>query len=358
MAGGKKVLLLQFPVPLNFFGFEISPAWIPVIVFIIVYFILWLIEKFIVLKIKKIAQKTTNKFDDALIEAFESIGWPFYFFISLFVAVQFIELPGFFNSVLRLATLAVVTFYAVLVVQKIISYLTEKYIKKRENEKKHDPSVIRVLSKAFSYSLWVIALLLIASNAGYDVTALLAGLGIAGIAVALAVQNILSDVFSSLSIYFDKPFKVGDFIIVGTDMGVVQKIGIKTTRVQALQGEEIVFSNKELTESRIHNYGRMSRRRVEFRFGVELDTSLGKIKKLNGLIKKSLEKIKDITVDRIHFKSLGDYSFIFEVVYFLPTGDYNTYMDIQQEINYSILEILAENDVKFSCQFQKMFSQK
>jgi len=351
-------LLLEGFDTLNFFGYNIDPVFIPLIVFLIVYFILWVFKKFILSKIEKFAQKTATKFDDALIEAIEKIGWPFYFFISLFAAIQFVALPEFFYRVIEATTMAVVIFYAVIILQKIFFYLTEQYIQKNEKEKKHDPSIIRLVSRAFSYFLWVIAILLFVSNAGYDVTALLAGLGIFGIAAALAVQNILSDVFSSLSIYFDKPFKVGDFIILGQDMGVVQKIGIKTTRIQALQGEEIVFSNKELTESRIHNFGKMSRRRIEFRFGIEYDTPLEKIKKVNDIIKQSIQKVKGTTLDRSHFKSFGDFSLIFEVVYFIPTSDYNVYMDAQETINQFLIELLKKEKINFAYPTQKIFLAK
>src|SRR3989344_5740426 len=160
---------------------------------------------------------------------------------------------------------------------KIDDYVTEHYLETHQGgAAKYDPMIIIFMSRFAYYIAALFAVLIIASNAGFDVNALIAGLGVAGIAIALALQNILSDVFSSISIYFDKPFKAGDFIILGTDMGIVKKIGIKTTRIQALQGEEIVISNRELTELRIHNFGKMKERRIEFRFGVVYETPQSK----------------------------------------------------------------------------------
>ena len=221
-----------------------------------------------------------------------------------------------------------------------------------------DPTIVYFFTRLGGYSLWLVAALVLIDNAGYDITALIAGLGVAGIAIALGLQNILSDIFSSLSIYFDKPFKAGDFIIVGTDMGVVKKIGIKTTRIQALQGEEIVIANKELTESRIHNFGRMSQRRVEFRFGVVYETPLAKLKKVNELVKKSIEKVEGAKLDRVHFKKFGEYSLDFEVVYYFPNADYNAYMDAQQEINYSLADFFEKEGVEFAYPVQKVLLSK
>jgi len=190
--------------------------------------------------------------------------------------------------------------------------------------------------------------MLVLQNLGYEISALVAGLGISCIAVAFALQNILSDIFASFSIYFDKPFKTGDFIVVGNDMGVVNKIGIKSTRIRALQGHEIVISNKELTGSRVHNYKKMERRRVLFSIGVEYGTPVAKLKKIPKIIKDSIEAQESTTFDRVHFKEFGDFSLLFEIVYYVESGDYTNYRDIQQEINFSIAEKFKKSKIEMA----------
>jgi small-conductance mechanosensitive channel len=206
--------------------------------------------------------------------------------------------------------------------------------------------------------LWVFAALLILSNLGYDITALMAGLGIGGIAIALALQNVLEDIFSSLSIYFDKPFVVGDFIILGDDLGEVQKIGIKTTRIKHLQGQELVVSNKELTSTRIHNYGKMKKRRVVFDFGVVYDTPVKKLKKIPDIIKNVVESAGPTTFDRAHFKKFWESSLNFEVVYYITGSDYNAYMDIQESINLAIMEEFESMGVEFAYPTQTVYLNK
>ena len=189
---------------------------------------------------------------------------------------------------------------------------------------------------------------MVLSNLGYNVTTLVAGLGIGGLAIAFALQKVLEDIFSSVSIYFDKPFEIGDFIIVGEQMGVVKKIGIKSTRIQALQGEEIVISNRELTSVRIQNFKRMEKRRVAFSFGVLYSTSNAKLKKAIEMVKKIVEKAEHADLDRVHFKAFGSSSLDFEVVYYLKSRDYNVYMDTQQEINFAIKEAFEKEKIEFA----------
>jgi len=208
--------------------------------------------------------------------------------------------------------------------------------KKRKNGDSEGESMVNVLRFVIRVIVWSVALLMIISNFGINITPLIASLGIGGIAIALALQNILVDLFSAFAIYFDKPFKEGDFIIIGADMGVVKYIGIKTTRIQALGGQEIVISNSELVNSRINNYKKMKKRRVVFSFGVEYGTSSEKLKKINKIVEKIIKDIKNTDLDRIHFNEFGPHSLNYEVVYYINTNDYNIYMDVQQEINLKI----------------------
>ena len=193
------------------------------------------------------------------------------------------------------------------------------------------------------------ALVLVAlDNFGIDVTALIAGLGIGGIAVALAMQNILGDLFASLSIVLDKPFEVGDFLIVGDTLGTVEKIGLKTTRLRSLSGEQIVISNGDLLASRIRNYKRMQERRIVFSLGVAYDTSAEKLERIPGMMQEIIGVQEHTRFDRTHFARFGDSTLDFEVVYYMQTPDYITFMDIQQAINLGVFRRFEEEGIEFA----------
>jgi len=204
---------------------------------------------------------------------------------------------------------------------------------------------------------WSLVLLLALDNLGVDITALIAGLGIGGIAVALAVQNILGDLFASLSIVIDKPFVVGDFIIVGEHLGTVQHIGLKTTRVASLSGEQLIFSNMDLLNSRIRNFKRMNERRVVFSFGVEYETPLEKLKLIPEMVREILDAQELARFDRAHFKEFGAHSLVFEVVYHVLVPDFNQYMDVQQSINLELYARFEEHDISFAFPTQTLYVQ-
>lgn len=196
--------------------------------------------------------------------------------------------------------------------------------------------------------VWLLGLIFMFDNLGFNVTAVLTGLGVGGIAIALAAQTILGDIFNYFVIFFDRPFEVGDFIIVDDKMGVVEYIGIKTTRLKSLSGEQLVFSNSNLTNSRIHNYKRMNERRVVFQFGVVYATSRTQLEQLPRKLQAIVTKIPDTRFDRAHLARFASYSIDFEVVYYVLSADYNHYMDIQQRINLEIFDLLESEDIRFA----------
>jgi small-conductance mechanosensitive channel len=204
--------------------------------------------------------------------------------------------------------------------------------------------IVLILKIGAAGVLTVVAL----DNLGFNIGALVAGLGVTGIIIGLAVQNIVGDLFSSFCIIFDKPFEVGDFIIVGDFMGVVQNIGIKTTRLTSLGGEQLVFSNSDLTGSRIRNYKRMAQRRIVFSFGVEYGTEEEKLKSIPAAVRAIIGDIEDTTCDRAHFQKFGDSSLNFEVVYYVLSADYTKYMDIQERINFEIFSKFHNEGINFA----------
>jgi small-conductance mechanosensitive channel len=196
--------------------------------------------------------------------------------------------------------------------------------------------------------LWAALLLLALDNVGIDITTLVAGLGIGGVAIALATQNILGDLFASLSIVLDKPFVVGDFIIVGDLLGTVEHVGLKTTRVRSLSGEQLVFSNADLLGSRIRNYKRMVERRIVFSLGVTYQTSEEQLASIPGMLRGIIAAEPGVRFDRAHFKEYGDSALTFEVVYFVLDPDYNVYMDTQERINFAIFRRFAGDGIDFA----------
>jgi small-conductance mechanosensitive channel len=202
--------------------------------------------------------------------------------------------------------------------------------------------------------IWSIAGLLTLDNLGIDVTALVAGLGIGGIAVALAVQNVLGDLFASLSITFDRPFVIGDFLIVDDFLGSVEYIGIKSTRLRSLSGEQIIISNANLLSSRLRNYGRMVERRVVFATRATYETPVELLERIPPLIRAAVEAQEGTRFDRSHFAGHGISSLDFETVYYVLSADYNRYMDIQQAINLRIHREFSRLGVRFAYPAQRV----
>ena len=315
-------------------------------IFLMILVVLRLFGVYIIHILKGIAKRTKNNLDDLGVEFIRRIRWPFYFYLAIYSGTRVLALPDYTSKVLNYLLVFFIGYYAIVGLIKVIDYFAAKEIKRREKLK--GASMIRVLSTLAKGVVWIVAGLMILSNLGVQITPLVASLGIGGIAIALALQSVLADLFSAFAIYFDKPFQEGDFIIMGNDMGVIKHIGIKTTRIQTLQGQELVVSNSEMTGSRINNYKQMKKRRISFGFGVEYGTSTAKLKKINKIIENIFKKVKLADLDRVHFKKFGDSSLDYEVVYYLKSGDYTEYMDTQQEINLAIKEQFEKAKVEMA----------
>lgn len=211
----------------------------------------------------------------------------------------------------------------------------------------HNPVFTTVMAWGMRVMLWSVLLLAVLANMGVNITAFVASLGVGGVAVALAVQNILSDLFASLAIGLDKPFENGDFIVFGDIAGSVERIGLKTTRLRALSGEQIVCSNTELLKTTIHNYKRMAERRIQFNFRVTYQTPPQTLRRIPEIVKAAVVAAGRTRFDRAHFKGFGESALEFEVVYFVTDPDYNLYMDIQQSINLAMVTELGKLGVEF-----------
>ena len=308
-------------------------------------------EKYILVRLKNLAGSTHTSFDDLLVMAIERHIVPIAYFLAFYVSLHILTLSLEFKSGLKIAAIVFVTLFATRAIVNAANYGLQSYATGREKQ-------LKGVSKLVSFLIWAIALVFLLDNLGVKISAAVAGLGIGGIAVALAAQAVLGDLFSYFVIFFDKPFEVGDFIIVGDKMGVVEYIGIKTTRVRALGGEQLIFSNTDLTNSRVHNFKKMEKRRVVFQLGVIYQTLSDKLKIIPEIVKEIIDQQKDAIFDRGHFASYGDFSLNFEFVYYVMGADYNKYMDTQQAINLAIFETFEQEGIEFAYPSQTLFVNK
>jgi len=307
-------------------------------------------------RLERLAGRTKTDLDETFIKILRKLRPPFYIFLSFYLASQMIFIPAFLDKVLFIILLLFLAYQAFISLNILVDYAVEKYSEQEKN--KGTKSAFMLIGKIIKGVLLVVIILFALSNLGVNVTSLMAGLGIGGIAIALAIQTILSDLLSSFAIYFDKPFVPGDFIIVGEDSGVVEHVGIKTTRIRSLRGEEIVISNQELTSTRIHNFKKLSERRVVFSFGLIYNTSSETLKKAGEIVKKIIDSVELARFDRVHFHNFGDSSLDFEAVYYLKSPDYNVYMDTNQEILFKIKDAFEEEGLEMAYPTRTLYIEK
>ncbi len=319
------------------------------------YLLLRLAKRIAAHRLAALATRTETQWDDVVAGAIGKTKSLFLLVAALFIASQFLQLPertqSIFHNLFIIALLIQVGIWIGVIT---ISTLEQH----RQRALKTNPAAattINALGFLSRILIWSVVVLVALDNLGIDVTALVAGLGIGGVAVALSVQNILGDLFASLSIILDKPFVLGDFLIIDEHMGSVEYIGLKTTRIRSLSGEQLIFSNSDLLKSRIRNYGRMFERRVVFSIGVTYDTSREKLKRIPEIIRKAIEAEGDTRFDRSHFMKYGDYSLQFETVYYVLSPDYNLYMDRQQAIYFAIHEAFEREQIEFAYPTQTLF---
>lgn len=316
------------------------------------------VQALVVNRLQKLTESTSTKWDDILVAALRKTKLWFLVVIATVTGATAIELPEsgtrFLDKALVIAFLIQAGVWAS---GAFLAWLGT-YREEQIEDDAASVTTMNALGFVVRLVLWSTIFLLALDNLGVDVTALVAGLGVGGIAVALAVQNILGDLFASLSIALDKPFVLGDFINVGEMLGSVENIGIKTTRIRSLSGEQLVFSNNDLLSSRIRNYGRMHERRVVFQLGVVYGTTKKKLEQIPQIIRDAIEALEQTRFDRSHFAGYGDFSLDFETVYYVLDRDYNLYMDIQQAINLQVYERFDEADIEFAYPTQTLYLQR
>lgn len=310
----------------------------------------------LVRRLGSLASRTENDIDDLVVELLDKTRVVFIALIVLFLGSWPLELPQQFDAALR------GILYAGLILQigfwgmAVINYLVRHY-KTREME--DDPgfaTAIGAVGFLGRLLLWSVLLLTFLKTAlNMDISAFVASLGIGGIAVALALQNVLGDLFASLSILLDKPFVIGDFIVVGDMAGTVENVGLKTTRIRSLSGEQLIFSNSDLLGSRIRNFKRMEERRVAFDLGVVYGTSAEALREIPEMVRRAVESQENARFDRSHLKGFGDSSLDFESVYYMSVPDYAAYMDTQQSINLALYQEFESRGIEFAFPTRTIF---
>lgn len=324
-------------------------------VFVVVLLALRLVKLIVIARLTRVAEKTATRVDDFLISLFRYVDRWVYLLAATSLAIRSLVLPGSIEQIVQILLVAVVTVKAIQVLNEVVAFFLNRWAAKTAQVDPTSVSVVRNLQKIAQVVFWVGGGLFVLDNVGLEVTPVIAGLGIGGVAVALAAQTVLADAFSSFAIFMDRPFAVGDFIIVGDMMGAVEHIGFKTTRIRSLDGEQLIFSNSDLTNSRIRNYKRMQERRVVFKFGVVYQTSVEQLKAIPSIVREIVTSHQQTRFDRAHFFSYGDFALIFEVVYYVLSPDYNLYMDVQQHINVGIKEVFQARGIEFAYPTQQLY---
>jgi small-conductance mechanosensitive channel len=315
-------------------------------------------KKIVIFNVKKIAQKTKTNFDDRLVAVIESVSSFFYFTLALYFPLRLLVVSPIADKWIRGAFMVIVVVEIVKLLQRMVLFGIRLSLENSSGKKKANETTLAAFSMIVKLVLWMTGALLIISNLGFNISSLVASLGIGGVAVALALQNILTDIFSSFSIYFDKPFEVGDYITLGTDGGTVKKIGLKTTRLCTLQGEELVISNKELTSARLQNFKKMKRRRPDFKIGLTYETSVKKLKMVDDIVKKVIDGVDGAEFDRCNFIEFGDFSLNFHIVYYVDSGEMKEFTNKQEQINFGILEAFEKEGIEMAYPTQTLYVKK
>jgi small-conductance mechanosensitive channel len=304
-------------------------------------------------RFKRFSSHTRTTLDDFIVQLVEGALVPALYLGALYAGVSYLTLSPKVERLLQIAVMVVVTFIIIKTITSALNYLINNALGNdaEDIEKKKQARGIIII---VNIVLWILALVFLINNLGYNITSVVTGLGIGGVAIALASQNILGDLFNYFVIFFDKPFEVGDFIIVDDKMGAIEYIGVKSTRIRTLSGEQLICSNTNLVNARIHNYKRMEKRRVSFTIGVVYNTSPDKVQKIPGMIKEIILAQDMTTFDRAHFSAFGQFSLTFEVVYYIQSPDYNLYMDRQQAIYLAILNAFKKEGIQFALPTQTL----
>jgi small-conductance mechanosensitive channel len=331
----------------RFMGNEASDYLFAALTFLGVLWGFLLARRLIIDRLRALAKLTSTDLDDVAVEMLELIKAPECYVLALYAATSQLQMNPRFDRGLHIVVVVIVAYRIVTMLQAAASYGIRKTVLADGNDLAHQETAQTVTLAAHAV-IWVGAVLFTLSNLGFNVTSMVAGLGITGIAVALAAQAVLGDLFSAVAIYLDKPFTVGDAIKVGDMAGTVQHIGIKTTRVRAVSGEMLVFPNSSLTSTRIQNFFDVSVRRHQANLLLSLATTPAQLKKAVESLRRVIEKTPTTRFERAHLLAVRENGFEVEFVFHVLDTDYNVYMDRVQAVLLAWMEALAADGVSLA----------
>ncbi len=332
----------------KFLGNTLGSLLTAVATIVIAVVIVKLARYFFLKRIKRWVNKTPSIWDDRLVSIVERHVIPIFYLLSVYLAVNQLKLHQLLARSIDVILIVLGTFLGVKLITSLIEYALRLYWLTHHSKNASFEQTIDALLPAIRTIVWAIGFVFLLDNLGFDISAVIASLGIGGVAIALASQGLLQDLFSYFAILFDRPFELKDFIIVGDYLGTVEYVGIKTTRLRSIDGEEIIIANTDLTSSRIRNYKRMKQRRIAFKFGVIYDTNPEQLAAIPQIVEHIINSTENLTFDRAHFLAYGDFSLDFEVVYFVGSSDYTQYMNAQQQINLQLKQEFTQRGIEFA----------
>ena len=303
--------------------------------------LLYLIKNIGVARLKTLAERTETDLDDLLIGLIEKFRWFEYQLAAFYVAARYLNRAPAFDKALHLLLLLVFTYRGITIAQDLLTYWINKVASQRALDGQAKNSVVKSTQVILRTLVWVAAVLFVLDNLGVNISAVLTGLGIGGVAVALAAQAILGDLFNFFVILLDKPFAIGDFIVSDAVSGTIEHVGLKSTRIRSISGEMVVVSNSNLLGSRIRNYKDLTKRRVVFKTGIVYGTAPALLRQVPEIVRKAVQAVPKAEFDRCNLYNCGDFSLDFETVYYLTEPDYNAYMAAHEKTLLGVLEGLT-----------------
>lgn len=315
-------------------------------------------KRMLVKQLRRWTDRTENNLDDIVVHVLSQTRIFFYLALGIFAASHVLTLGPKTHRAFNLGMKLTLLVQCALWVQAIITQSLHAWHLRRQAAAAGASTMAAAIRFLSQLAVWTVVLVMVLSNLGIEVGALITGLGVGGVAAALAVQNVLGDMFASLALYFDRPFDLGDFIAVDDMLGSVERIGLRSTQLRSLSGEQLIFPNSDLSSHRIRNYKRMKERRILFEIGVVYETPYDKVLRIPEIIRSAIEAEPKTRFDRAHFKAYGDFSLNFETVYFVLSPDYNEYMSIQQNINLAIFRAFEEQGIVFAYPTQTLYLQR
>ena len=305
-------------------------------------------------KLKRVAERTDNHIDDIAVLAVQRFVVPFLYIGGFYMGLAYLTLPDRVDKIVHTCLMLVYTFFILRVITTVFHYLVISFLGKQEDGETKQKQV-RGLLIIVKVIIWAVGMIFTLDNLGFNVSTIIAGMGISGIAIALAAQAILADLFSYFIILFDRPFEIGDYIVFETEAGVVEYVGVKSTKLRTLNGQVLICSNKDLTNARLNNYKNITRRQTLFKIGVTYQTPPHVLEAIPTMIKEIIDEHPTAAFDRVHFSGFGDSSLDFEIVYYSQSPEFAVFMSTRQDIFFSIFKKFEKEGISFAYPTRTIF---